>query len=325
MVPELAGRRGAARDPELIGRPLVVVGHGERGHGERGHVVRAVSREACEEGVTVGLRRREAEARCAGLVVLDADESADARAFERVVRSVEQLVPRLVLDRPGRLWFPTRGPSRYFGGDDALAQRVQAGAGGALGVVDAPVHVGVADGELAAALAAREPRRVVPPGESPAFLADWDVGVVAARVDGGDDLVGLLRRLGVRSLGDLAALPAPAVLARFGPAGVQAHQLAGGAAVAARAPAIPPPELVETMELDPPAFRVDEVAFAAKALADRLLGRLAELGLCSTRVVIEAETEHGEQLTRSLAPRRRAHAGGGDGPGAVAARGVARS
>ena len=52
------------------------------------------------------------------------------------------------------------------------------------------------------------------------------------------------------------------------------------------------------MELDPPATRVDEAAFAAKALADRLLGRLDAMGCCCTRVVVEAETEHGEQLTR---------------------------
>jgi protein ImuB len=52
------------------------------------------------------------------------------------------------------------------------------------------------------------------------------------------------------------------------------------------------------MEFDPPATRVDEAAFAAKALADRLLGRLDAMGCCCTRVVVEAETEHGEQLTR---------------------------
>ena len=39
--------------------------------------------------------------------MIDADDPADARAFEVVVRAVEQLVPLLVLDRPGRLSFPT--------------------------------------------------------------------------------------------------------------------------------------------------------------------------------------------------------------------------
>jgi protein ImuB len=63
-------------------------------------------------------------------------------------------------------------------------------------------------------------------------------------------------------------------------------------------PAPPPPDLVETAELDPPATRVDEAAFAAKGLADRLLDRLAALGLGCAQVMVEAETEHGERLAR---------------------------
>ncbi len=60
----------------------------------------------------------------------------------------------------------------------------------------------------------------------------------------------------------------------------------------------PPPDLVERIELDPPAERVDVAAFAAKELADRLLERLAERGLACTRVLVEAETEHGERFSR---------------------------
>ena len=115
-------------------------------------MVVSASAEARAEGVAVGLRVREAEARCAGLVVLDADDAADARAFELVVRAVEQLVPRLVLERPGQLSFPTRGPSRYFGGDDALAARIVACVR-ELDVAD--VRAGIADGTFAAGLAAR--------------------------------------------------------------------------------------------------------------------------------------------------------------------------
>src|SRR3954468_21679384 len=119
-------------------------------------MVLSASAEARAEGVAVGLRRREAEARCAGLVVLDADDTADARAFELVVRAVEELVPRLVLERPGQLSFPTRGPSRYFGGDEALDARIAArrlGWGRALEIPD--VRAGIADGAFAAGLAAR--------------------------------------------------------------------------------------------------------------------------------------------------------------------------
>ncbi len=61
---------------------------------------------------------------------------------------------------------------------------------------------------------------------------------------------------------------------------------------------VPPEELLESIEFDPPAVRVDEAAFAAKMLADRMLARLDTLGLCCARVIVEAETEHGERLTR---------------------------
>ena len=105
-------------------------------------------------------------------------------------------------------------------------------------------------------------------------------------------------RLGLRTLGDVAALPADAVLARFGVDGRRFHDLARGVDAGPPVLVTPPPDLVEQMELDPPAARVDAVAFAAKGLAGRLLFRLAERGLACTRVVIEAETEHGERLAR---------------------------
>ncbi len=45
---------------------------------------------------------------------------------------------------------------------------------------------------------------------------------------GFEDLVDLLARLGVRTLGGLAALPASDVAARFGPLGTLAHRFASG-------------------------------------------------------------------------------------------------
>ena len=281
-------------DSSLIGTPLAVM---ERG--PRGLVVRAASPEARAEGVVVGLRRREAEARCAALGVIDADPAAEARTFEVVARAMEPITPSVVLERPGVLTFPTRGPSRYFGGDEALCARVLE-AVGATGVTGA--RTGVADGVFAARLATRtvgaQSARVIEPGESAAFLAPWPVNVMRGVIEGGDELAGLLVRLGLHTLGDFAALPPSAVLARFGTDGARAHRFALGLGDHGVSPMPPPPDLVETHEFDPPATRVDEAAFAAKGLADRLLSRLEELGLACTQVVVEAETEHGERLSR---------------------------
>ena len=109
----------------------------------------AVTPAARAEGVDVGLRRREAQGRCPGLAVLDHDPARDARAWEPVVARFDDICPRIEVAAPGRLAFPTRGPSRYFGGDGPLAERVAARVPGGL--------VGIADGPFAAWLAARAP------------------------------------------------------------------------------------------------------------------------------------------------------------------------
>src|SRR5262249_9228267 len=161
-----------------------------------------------------------------------------------------------------RCSFPTRGPSRYFGGDDALARRVREAIVAALGP-DADVRVGVADGEFTAGLAARasaDAPVVVATGESAAFLAPWSVGVLG---DDDPERPSLLLRLGLRTLGDVAALPSDAVLARFGVEGRAFHDLARGLDAGPPVLVAPPPDLVEQVELDPPATRVDVAAFAA--------------------------------------------------------------
>jgi protein ImuB len=262
-------------------------------------LVRAASPLARRDGVHPGMRRREAEACCHGLEVVDADPAAEARRFEGVARAVEALTPRLELELPGSLSFPTRGPARYFGGEQALAAAVHDAVARELGDDASLVRVGIADGRFAAGLAAHEARRVpgativVEPGTVRAYLAPFPTAAL-----GDSALAGLLERLGLPTLGDFANLRAADVLARFGSSGLRCHELARGLDPAPAELSVPPPDLVETLELDPPASRVDTAAFAAKSLADRLLGRLAERGLGCTRIRVEAETEHGEQLAR---------------------------
>jgi protein ImuB len=62
--------------------------------------------------------------------------------------------------------------------------------------------------------------------------------------------------------------------------------------------AVPLPDLTVTAALDPPAERVDQVAFVGKSLADDLHARLDARGLACTRVAVEAETDHAEHLVR---------------------------
>ncbi len=256
----------------------------------------ACSAAARADGVKVGLRRREAQGRCPELVVVEQDPGRDARAFESVVTAVEAFTPRVEVVRPGTVAFGSRGPARYFGGDRALAGRIVTAVNAVLSSPGSPgCQVGVADGVFAAELAAGAAAAVlvVPPGKSAAFLAPFPVSTLQR-----PDLADLLTRLGLTTLGDLAALPADVVLARFGPEGALAHRLARGEEERPLDLRTPPLDLTVTAELDPPADRVDVAAFTAKALADELHEQLATLGLACTRLAIEAETEHGEHLVR---------------------------
>lgn len=264
----------------------------------RANRVVAATAAARAEGVAVGLRRREAQRRCPGLAVLADDPARDARAFEPVLAALDALTPRLEAGCPGWCSFPTRGPSRYLGGDEAMAARAVAVVAS---VLDGrgPCRVGVADGAFAAGLAARRavgpgrPSTVVPPGGSAAFLAELPLDALDR-----PELVGLLGRLGLRTLGDLAALPVAAVTARFGAEGAVVHRLAWGADPHVADLRPPPLDLAVAVQLDPPVDRVDTAAFAARGLAERFHGGLAERGLACLRVRIEAETEHGEHLGR---------------------------
>jgi protein ImuB len=265
----------------------------------------ATSPAARDHDIALHQRRREAQSRCPALLVLDHDPARDARVFEPIVATLDALTPRVEITLPGQVAFPTRGPSRFFGGDDALVAKAQSlvssavvesiASGSNRRRIDPDVRVGIADGPFAAALAAEaaRPTAVVPPGETPAFLA----GLPAATLDR-PELVDVLDRLGLRTLGALAALPERDVLARFGWEGRAAWRLAGGLDERPPALAPPPADLTVSVELDPPADTVAPAAFLARGLAEELHDRLWARGSACTRVVIGAETEHGEHLER---------------------------
>lgn len=246
-------------------------------------------------GIRRGLRRREAQARCPELAVLTRDPDRDARAFEPVVAAVEELAPGVEVVRPGLVALAAQGPVGYFGGEQPAAERLVDRVAARTGV---ECQVGVADGLFAAVLAARRGVAVAP-GDTPAFLAPLGVEELdrEPEVDR-SELVDLLRRLGLRSLGAFGALAAEDVASRFGADAVLGHRLARGLDPRPPVRRHPPEELTVEIELDPPVDRVDAAAFAARGLAERLHRTLASHGLSCTRLGVAARTVAGEELHR---------------------------
>ncbi len=286
----------------------------------RAHRVVARTPAAADEGISIGQRRRQAQQRCAHIQLLDHDPARDAREFEPIVRAIAEVAPRVDLVEPGWLSIAARGPSRYFGGDHAMAEHLrrvaldvimQPGRAPDVAVGAEPlagswtgVGVGVADGRFAASVAARLAVRrgepvVVGPGESAAFCASLPIGWLQTLDEVDAELVDLFGRLGLRRLGDLAALDPADVLGRFGPMGMHAHRLAAGVDIRPASTTDPAPERRLTRVLDDPAAQTDAVVFVAKQLADELADRLAGDGRVCTRLVVRLETEHGECSERS--------------------------
>jgi protein ImuB len=251
----------------------------------------ACSHSARAAGIKRGLRRREAQSRCPELIVLARDEAAEARQFEPVVQALESIAPGVEVTRPGLAAIGVQGPLRYFGGEDGVLHALSR----AVGELAADVLIGVADGAFAAEQAARR-AMIIPAGESPGFLADLPVSTLDSALD--SPLVDLLQRLGLRTLGHFAALPARDVLSRFGPSGAWAHLQAGGRddrPVAARRI---PVEFSADLDLEPALDRIDTIAFSARGLVEEFIGDLAAHGLACTCLELQALTENGEETVR---------------------------
>ena len=264
----------------------------------------ACSHTARSEGVRRGLRRREAQSRCPQLVILPRDEAAEARVFEPVVGALEAIAPGVEISRPGLAAIGARGPSRYFGGETGVLHALSRAvvdvpavtrSGQPLPGYDSDLLIGVADGAFAAEQAARR-GLVVEPGHSAEFLQD--LPVAALDPSGALPLIDLLRRLGIRTLGAFAALPPRDVLARFGPEGAWAHRQAGGRDERPVSGRRPPVEFTVTLDLEPPADRVDTVAFSARGSAEQFVGDLGAHGLACTCFELQAMSENGEETVR---------------------------
>ncbi|MFT4215434.1 MAG: DNA polymerase Y family protein [Microbacterium sp.] len=268
-------------DPLEEDQPIAVL--------EKGAVA-ACSAAARAEGVRRRQRRRDAQARCPQLVVVDADPVRDHRVFAPLIAAIEELAPGVQLVQPGLCVLHARGPARYYGGE-AAAATVLAGAVAACGVSD--VRVGIADGPFTAEQAARagtsrdEPVRVVPAGQAAAFLAPLSVAVLD------DDTVSLFARLGIQTLGQVAALGRERLAERFGARGARLHALASGLDPRPVTARTPPPELHREVVFEPPVELADQVAFGVRVPAEEFVAALGARGLVCTevRVVLTGERE----------------------------------
>ena len=88
--------------------------------------------------------------------------------------AVDDLVPRAEVLRPGLLVLPVRGAARYFGSEQAAAERLV----DAVAAAGAECQVGIADRLPTAVFAARA-GRIIEPGKDAVFLSALSIRQLA--------------------------------------------------------------------------------------------------------------------------------------------------
>jgi DNA polymerase-4 len=210
-----------ARDPSLRGKP-VAVGGDPRGRG----VVAAASYEARAYGLRAGMPLAQARRLCPHAIFLEGDfyryrEASDA--FMSFLHGLSPLVEPMGMDEA---FVDLTGTERLWGPPLTVARRLRERVKQELGIT---ASVGIASGKAVAKVAADvcKPDGLleIPPGQEAAFLAPLPVEALPGI---GEAMRDALRHMGVRTLGDVAALPVEAMRRAFGVWGEAVHAHANG-------------------------------------------------------------------------------------------------
>lgn len=279
------------RRPELRGVAVVVAGLGGRG------VVSSASYEARRVGVTSGMPTGHARRLCPQARFLPPDHEVYGKASRQVLAVLESFTPMVEQVSVDEAFLDIGGLRLSYPSPEAVGEAIRVAIRQQTGL---PSSVGLATCKLIAKLASRAAKpdglRLVPTGGEKAFLhpmpvrALWGVG---------EATYARLEQLGVRTVGEMAALPRATLARRLGVSlGAHLSELAqahddrpvvtGGAAKSISV------EQTFPTDLSGPSVLEAELL----SLADRLAARLRRSGAGARTVAIKVRFPDFVTVTR---------------------------
>jgi protein ImuB len=251
--------------------------------------------EARAQGVRPGMTEAEARARCPLLVTRPLIEEYVLSARHALLEAALAVSPRIEDGGPGLVYVDTVGLERLIGDPPAIGRRLvhQARA------VGLTARVGLAASRTAARVTAARASglvTVVPEGRERAALA----GAPLATLMLSPDLAATLARWGVRTLGELAALPRAGLATRLGPAGLRAHNLALGLDHDPFRPWTPPPFWEEAQGLEWEIDSLGVLAGVLETVLERLCKRLASAALAADALEVRLSLASGGHHARDV-------------------------
>lgn len=232
------------------------------------------------------------------LVIVPDDTQRRAAVTTRLLALGERVSPTVEPARPGLFFLDWSGLGGTAAGELPLAQWLTTALADELHLSG---QVGIADGPFIAAVAARhraQPGRPgwVAGGAGAAFLADFDLAILP----GIQPFLPRLAALGLRHVGELAALPVETLTSRFGSIGHQLHQLANGRDRRPLQPLTTPDERILTLSCEPPESLIDRLLFLLARALNQLWEELASAGLTASGLILTLTLVDGEPLILSL-------------------------
>jgi protein ImuB len=166
--------------------------------GTHGLIIHAVTKAAGERGARAGARLTDARALDPALVAVPADPAGDHALLERLAKWAQRWSPLVEVDGTDALRLDVTGVAHLFGGEDALAEDIRR----RFAATGLTARVAIAPTAAAAWAFSRFGGDELPP-----------LHVSALRLE--PETVRTLERLGLKTIGALAALPRLALARRF--------------------------------------------------------------------------------------------------------------
>jgi DNA polymerase-4/protein ImuB len=264
-----------------------------------------VSPPARHAGVKSGMTVSQAIGMCPTLRLVEPDPVHYDERFASLLAAMTEISPVVEPGELGLAYVGTDGLEGIYGKQEKIVEAIQ------LRIVDcglriesgsvesairnprSAIRIGMGPGKFVAWVAATRAKPgeavIVSYGEAGQFLAAQPIAVLP--LDADTHL--RLRRLGIRTLGALAALPEEAVTAQFGAAGRRLWRLAAGKIVEPVAGRVAPEPIRQTLAFFTPVGERELLARAIEQLIARALKHPRRIGWRVQALRLRAELEGG--------------------------------
>ncbi len=260
------GRSAAAPREAAHAEPLVVAARVQQEL-----QVAAADEAGLKAGLIVGMPLATARAMLPALDIVEQDAAADAVLLEAIARWCDRFTPLVALDTPDGLFLDITGCAHLFGGEAAMMRGVCA----SLARQGFGICAAIAGTPLAArALARTTPGRVIASGEEAVAVRPLPVSALGVS----DEIQRLLRRAGLKTIGDVAARQPAELAARCGPPFVDRLQQVLGFRDAPISPRRPVPDYMVEKRFAEPVATSDAITLTLSALGKVLVEAMGRRG-----------------------------------------------